>query len=107
MAETAKTILTSFLRRLTNLSGNNRGLLLLRLSVDQFLDIHSFSYLNGLKSFELIRALVKGTSVKVCAVHDSRMEANNEASQKLKMLQRTDNFVFEERGTNDLHVGWP
>jgi hypothetical protein len=107
MAEGAKTILTSFLRRLTNLSGNNRGLLLLRLSVDQFLDIHSFSYLNGLKSFEIIRTLVKGNSVKVCAVHDSRMEANNEASQKLKMLQRTDNFVFEERGTNDLHVGWP
>src|SRR5690606_13744072 len=25
----------------------------------------------------------------------------------LKMLQRIDRLVFEERGTNDLHVGWP
>lgn len=107
MAETAKSILTSFLRRLANLSGNNRGLLLLRLSAEQFIDLHSLSYLNGLKSFEIIRSLVKNTGVKLCPVHDSRHEATNEVSVKLKMLQRFDHFVFEEKGTNDLHVGWP
>ena len=107
MAETAKKILTSFLRRLTNLSGNNRGLLLLRLLAEQTIDIHSLSHLNGLKSFEIIRSLVKNSPFKLCAIHDSRFEATNAASQKLKMLQRMDHFVFEERGTNDLHVGWP
>jgi hypothetical protein len=35
------------------------------------------------------------------------MEANNESSRKLKVLQRTDRFLFEERGSKDLHVGWP
>lgn len=107
MADAAKGILTAFLRRLTNLSGNNRGLLLLRLISDQFIDLHSFSHLGGSKSFEILKALIKGTDFRLCAVHDSRMEANNVASQKLKMLHRADHLVFEERGTNDLHVGWP
>jgi hypothetical protein len=107
MAETAKSILTSFLRRLANLSGNNRGLFLLRLSAAQFIDVHSLSQLNGLKSFEIIRSLVRNNVIRLCAVHDSRLEANNEASVKLKMLQRFDHLVFEEKGTNDLHVGWP
>jgi hypothetical protein len=38
---------------------------------------------------------------------DSRMEAANEASKKLKKLQRIDQFIFDERGSKDLHVGWP
>lgn len=107
MPETAKNIITSFLRRLTNLSGTNRSLVLLRLLNEQFIDLHAFSFLNGLNSFEIVRALVRGSSYKLCAVHDSRLEANNVASQKVKMLQRIDRFVFEEKGTNDLHVGWP
>jgi hypothetical protein len=107
MPALAKNILTAFLRRLTNLTGNNRNLLLLRLTNDQFIDVQSLSFLNGLPAFEIITTLVKGTSFKICAIHDSRMEASNIASEKLKMLQRIDRFVFEERGTNDLHVGWP
>jgi hypothetical protein len=107
MAPAAKNILTSFLRRLTNLSGNNRGLVLLRLSGDQFMDLHQLSHLAGQKSFEIIRALVKGQEARVCPILDSRMEAANIASDKLKMLRRADRFVFEERGANDLHVGWP
>jgi hypothetical protein len=35
------------------------------------------------------------------------MEAANEASRKLKKLQRIDQFIYEERGSKDLHVGWP
>ena len=46
-------------------------------------------------------------SKKLCQVLDSRVEANNEESKRLKKLQRIDRFVFEERGSNDLHVGWP
>lgn len=107
MPEQAKNILTSFLRRLTNLSSQNRGLVLLRLSGDQFLDLHELSFLNQEKSFGIIESLIRGTEKKVCQVHDSRLESNNKASEKLKMLQRIDRLVFEERGTNDLHVGWP
>ena len=97
----------TYLRRLTNLSGNNRSLLLLRLHAEQSIDLHKLSFLNGEKSFEVINALIAGRSKKLCQVLDSRMEANNEESKRLKKLQRIDRFIFEERGSNDLHVGWP
>lgn len=81
--------------------------MLLRLTGDQFIDLQSLSYLNGLKSFEIISALIRNKEDRICAIHDSRHEATNIASQKLKMIQRTDRFIFDERGTNDLHIGWP
>ncbi len=107
MPDSSKNILQTYLRRLTNLSGNNRSLLLLRLHAEQLLDLHKLSFLNGEKSFEIINALISGKSKNLCQVLDSRLEANNEASKKIKKLQRIDKFIFEERGSNDLHVGWP
>jgi hypothetical protein len=80
---------------------------LLRLSQDQLMDLHETTFLNNLPSFEVIRALINSRNVKLCQVLDSRLEANNEVSKKLKKLQRTDHFLFEERGSYDLHVGWP
>lgn len=71
------------------------------------MDLHTLSFLDTEKSFEIIRALIAGKSKKLCPVQDSRMEAVNQASIKLKKLQRLDKFIFEERGSNDLHVGWP
>jgi hypothetical protein len=103
----AKNILQSYLRRLTNLSGNNRSLLLLRLHAEQLMDPQQLSFLNGERAFEIIKSLMAGRDKKICQVLDSRMEANNEASRKLKKLQRIDRFIFDERGSNDLHVGWP
>src|SRR5688572_24295374 len=103
----AKDILRSYLRRLTNLTGNNRSLLLLRLSAEQLVDLHELSFLNGERSFGIINALIAGKAKKLCPVLDSRVEASNEVSKKLKKLQRIDQFLFEERGSNDLHVGWP
>ncbi|HEY9005723.1 MAG TPA: AAA domain-containing protein [Ohtaekwangia sp.] len=107
MSANTKYILQTYLRRLTNLSGNSRSLLLLRLSAEQLMDVHSLSFLNNERSFEIINALIAGRNKKLCQVLDSRMEANNEASKKLKNLQRIDRFIYEERGSNDLHVGWP
>jgi Cdc6-like AAA superfamily ATPase len=71
------------------------------------MDLQQLSFLNGEKSFEIIKALIARKSKKICPVLDSRMEKVNEASRKLKRLQRLDKFIFEERGSNDLHVGWP
>lgn len=106
MSESTK-IFQTYLRRLTNLSGTNRSLLLLRLASEQLLDLHQFSFLNNEKSFEIIKALIAGKSKKICPLLDSRMEAANESSRRLKRLQRIDKFIFDERGSNDLHVGWP
>lgn len=107
MTVQTKNILHTYLRRLTNLSGNNRSLFLLKLPAEQLIDVHEFSFLNGDRSFEIINALIAGRDKRICPVLDSRMEAANEVSQKLKKLQRLDRFIFEERGSNDLHVGWP
>lgn len=71
------------------------------------MDVHELSHLNGEPSFQIVNALIAGKSKKLCQVLDSRVESNNEASKKLKNLQRVDRFLFEERGSNDLHVGWP
>jgi hypothetical protein len=102
-----KNILQSYLRRLTNLSGNNRSLLLLRLYAEQLMDLHEVNHLNGLPSFEVVKALIGGKTIKLCQVLDSRVESNNEVSKKLKKIQRADSFLFEERGSYDLHIGWP
>ncbi len=107
MPKPTKNILSTYLRRLTNLSGNNRSLLLLRLYGEQLIDVHEFGHLNGEPSFEIMNALIAGKAKKICQVLDSRVEANNVSSKKLKKLQRIDRFIFEETGSNDLHIGWP
>lgn len=104
---TTSSILQQFLRRLTNLGGNNRSLFLPRLHAEQLMDVQSLSFLKGEKSFSLINALIAGKSKALCQVLDSRMESNNKISQRIKRLQRLDSFLFEEKGSKDLHVGWP
>ncbi len=105
--EKIKKLLTAYLRRLTNLSGNNRSLYLPRIRSEQFLDLHALSQLNKEKSFSILEALIAQKKKIICPVLDSRMEVSNEASGKLKKLQRLDHFLFEERGSKDLHIGWP
>lgn len=102
-----KNMLRTYLNRLTNLSGNNRSIFLPRLVGDQFLDVQELSQLNGEKAFIIIEALIAEKFKTICPVLDARMEAANEASAKLKKLKRIDQFIFEERGSKDLHVGWP
>lgn len=106
MSDTKK-ILTTFLRRLTNLSVNNRTLFLPRLSGNHFVDLHSLSYLEKDNAFAIVAALIARKKKVICAVADPRVESVNHASEKLKRLQRLDEFLYEERGTRDLHVGWP
>jgi hypothetical protein len=102
-----KKLLTTYLRRLTNLSGNNRSIFLPRLIGDQMIDLHSLSQLNGENAFGILEALIAGRQKIICRVLDTRMEAVNEASKKIKKLHRLDRFIYDERGSQDLHVGWP
>src|SRR6187551_1747968 len=107
MTEPAKNVLADYLRRLTNLSGNSRSLLLPRLPGEQLIDVKEFGHLNGEPAFSIINALIAGQSSKLCQVLDSRLEANNVSSGKLKQLQRIERFIFDETGSRDLHIGWP
>ena len=100
--------LKSYLKRLTNLTGNNRSLLLLKLLSGQFVDIHDFNHLNGNTSFSIVEALIANRSkIKLCDEVDPRDEDVNILSKQLKRLQRTERFIYEERGAKDLYVGWP
>lgn len=101
-------ILQSYLRRLTNLTGNNRSLLLLKLIGEQFIDIFDFEYVNKKPSFSIIEQLIaQKPKINLVRSFDSRDKHVNMLSQRLKRLQRTERFIFEERGSKDLYVGWP
>jgi hypothetical protein len=103
-----KHILQSYLRRLTNLTSKNKSLLLLRLTGDHFIDLHEFNYLLNKPSFHIISSLIgKKPAFPICGLADSRDEDSNLASKKLKRLSRVDKYIFDERGSKDLYVGWP
>ena len=100
--------LRRFRRRLTNLSSRNRSLVLSSLPVSQFLDLHETDFLLNKPSFSLIADLIgRKASISVCEVLDARLERSNEVSRKLRRIDRTARFIEEERGTEDLYVGWP
>lgn len=101
-------ILESYLRRLTNLSGNNRSLLLLRLISDQFIDLHDLDFNYDSPSFDIIKNLIAGKKkIDIASVVDTHDGHNNQVSQRLKKIQRIEKFIFDERGAKDLYVGWP
>lgn len=101
-------VLKTFRRRLTNLSSRNRSLLLTNLPAGQFLDLHETDFLLNKPSFQRIADLIgRKASVPLCDVLDARHERSNEVSRKLRRIDRTARFIEEERGTEDLYVGWP
>jgi len=101
-------ILQSYQKRLTNLSSNNRSLLLLRLVSDQFIDLHNLDYALKDPSFKIIYQFISGkNSIRICSNIDPRDKDSNNVSQRLKRVQRMDNFIFAERGSKDLYIGWP
>lgn len=101
-------VLQSYLRRLSNLSGNNRSLLLLKLISEQFIDIHDLDYADGQPSFQVIKDLMlQKKKISLCSEVDSRSKSTNELSTRLKKISRRERFIFEERGAKDLYVGWP
>lgn len=101
-------ILKSYLRRLSNLSGNNRSLLLLRLLKEQFIDLHDFDYAENEASFNIVKNLIEQKKrIPLCSEIDSRSQSANDLSRRLKRIQRMERFIFEERGAKDLYIGWP
>lgn len=101
-------LLKTYLRRLTNLTSRNRSLLLLNLPQEQFLDLHQLNFLDNKPSFELINQLIAQRSqISLCDVMDSRLEKVNEASKILRKIARTETFIEQERGAEDLYVGYP
>ena len=101
-------VLRAYRRRLTNLSSRNRSLLLTSLPAGQFLDLHETDFILNKPSFSLIADLIgRKATIPLCEVLDARQERSNEVSRKLRRIDRTARFIEEERGTEDLYVGWP
>ncbi len=101
-------ILKTYLKRLTNLSGNNKSLLQTRLYAKQDMDLHDLDFLLNKPSWSVIEDLIaRKSSITLCDAMDSRNEHVNKAANKLKGIQRQDLFIQAERGSKDLYVGWP
>ncbi|MCY7352327.1 MAG: AAA domain-containing protein [Cytophagaceae bacterium] len=100
--------LKSYLRRLTNLTARNRSLLLTTLPAEQFLDVQDLDFLDGKPSFDVIAQLIgQKKIIALCDVLDPRYERVNTVSQRLRRIARTERFIQEERGAEDLFVGYP
>jgi hypothetical protein len=101
-------ILKSYQKRLTNLTSRNKSLLLLNLSAEQFLDIHELDFLQNKPSFNILEQLIaQKNTISLCEIHDPRYERVNEVSKRLRKISRTEKFIEEERGSEDLYVGYP
>ena len=101
-------ILKSYQKRLTNLTTRNKSLLLLNLPTEQFLDIHELDFLQNKPSFNFVEQLIaQKNTISLCEVHDPRYERVNEISKRLRKISRTEKFIEEERGSEDLYVGYP
>ena len=82
--------------------------MLLSLSTEQFLDIHELDFLQNKPSFNIIEQLIaQKNTIPICEIHDPRYERVNEISKRLRKISRTEKFIEEERGSEDLYVGYP
>jgi hypothetical protein len=103
-----KKLLQVFRQRLTNLSGNNRSLMLSRLYVGQHIDLQQYDFVLGKPAFDIIRQLLAHKQwIPLCQVTDARDAANNRVSYLTRQLHRTTQSVLEEQGAENLCVGYP
>ncbi len=101
-------LLQTYQKRLTNLSTNNKTLLLLRLSDKYFLDLHRLDFSNHKPSFHLIENLIaQKKKITLCSNIDSREENTNKIAHILQKIRRTDSVIQEERGAKNLYVAYP
>ena len=96
-----------FLRRLTNLSGGNRMLFLPRLNAGKHIDFQRFSQVSGGTAFSIVQKILQEKPAVLTPVADPRMPDVSALSSDVKTLKRSADFLFEEGGTKDLHLGWP
>lgn len=101
-------LLKTYLKRLTNLTSRNRSLLLLKLPKRHFFDLHELNFSLNQPSFSVIEQLMEQKSlVPLVDFLDPRNERTNEQSKQLSLVERTQKTIEEERGVNDLYVGYP
>jgi len=95
-------------RKLYNLAGNNRSLFVARLSKETDVDLKDFDFQLGQPCFQIIKDLLAAKpQIPLCAVGDPRDPQVSALGKTLKKVDRKSKFLAEERGTQDLYVGYP
>ncbi|MDX2191102.1 MAG: AAA domain-containing protein [Bacteroidota bacterium] len=101
-------ILKTYQKKLTNLTANNRSLVLHKLSVANDFNLTELDYVQGQTSFEILEKIICANKpIKIAPYIDSRDADNNELSKKLRNISRKQQFVFDELGANDLYICYP
>ncbi|WP_181304324.1 AAA domain-containing protein [Rufibacter sp. XAAS-G3-1] len=101
-------LLKQYQRRLLNLSGSNRSLVLLKPSASLHLDLHALDFAHKSPSYEYVKDLLAGKqNLTLCAVADARDATLAPLTKSLKTIQRRAHMIWEERGAKELFVGWP
>ncbi|MCS7017878.1 MAG: AAA domain-containing protein [Cytophagales bacterium] len=93
---------------MTNLSGTNRSLMLLRLYAGQHIDLQQLDFALDKPAFDIVRQLITGKNrIPICRFADMHDAASNRASYAIKQLYRTTQVILEEQGAENLFVGYP
>lgn len=99
--------LKAFRKKLTNLSSSNKSLLHLRSIKSQDIDLTKLDFLEGSPAFSIIENLILNKQSTLCKIADSRDESGNETSRNLQLIERSNRFIIDEKGSHELYVGWP
>ncbi len=103
-----KNILKNYRRRLLNLSTGNKALLLLRLQKELHLDVESLDFILGQPAYTIVEKLIAGAKkIALSPVTDSRYELVAALSKRLRYIKRRSDMLQEERGSEELYIGWP
>ncbi len=102
-------ILKSYTKKLTNLTSNNKSLLLLKLNKDSFIDFKKLDYsYNHQSCSNLLESIIlRKNTIPICSQLDSRDKISNDLSNHLFKIYRKDSFIFEENGSKNLYFGYP
>ncbi len=101
-------ILRKFYQRLANISTKNKSLVLPQVTKRLFIDLHSFHFVNKKPSFFILETILLSTKkIALTTLLDPRDGRANTVSEQLKTILKTHQIILEERGTHDLHIGFP
>ncbi|UBM57989.1 AAA family ATPase [Marinilongibacter aquaticus] len=101
-------LLKTYQKRLTNLTSGNRSLLLLKPFRRQFFDLYSLDFVDGNPAFQYVDQVLNAQNkIKLCPNIDPRDGKSNALAQDLKLLSKTNETLKNERGAEDLYLGYP
>ncbi|WP_210486356.1 AAA domain-containing protein [Rufibacter aurantiacus] len=101
-------LLKQYQRRLLNLSGSNRSLVLLKPSASLHLDVQALDFAHKSPAYDYVKDLLAGRqNITLCEVADARDATLAPLTKSLKTIQRRAHMIWEERGAKELFVGWP